>query len=81
MVGQADGPTNPARLPSELITAIPAAASALAEVEGNVQKTGRLAKMPTRATQSEIIFSVGLSPVRSRMLHKTKFNGAGGLRT
>ena len=26
------------------------------EVVGNVQKTGKLAKMPTRVTQSEIIF-------------------------
>jgi len=28
---------------------------------GNVQNTGRFAKMPKPATQSEIIFSVGLS--------------------
>jgi hypothetical protein len=47
-------------LPIELITEIPAAAPERRAV-GNVQNTGKLAKMPKPATQSEIIFSVELS--------------------
>ena len=35
---------------------------------------------PQPATQSEIIFSVGLVQVRFPILHKNKFNGADGLR-
>src|SRR3954452_4197097 len=58
----AKGPANPARLPIELITAIPAAAAAPERnAVGSVQNTGKQAKMPKPARQSDIIFNVGSS--------------------
>ena len=61
------GPPNPARLPMELIIAIPpAAAGPDRNAVGNVQKTGRFAKIPKPAMESEIIFSVGSSSAVDR---------------
>src|ERR1700749_36424 len=56
------GPKKPARLPSELIAAIPPAAAAPdRKAAGNVQITGRHPKIPKPAIDNAIIFSTGLS--------------------
>src|SRR5437762_12786813 len=56
------GPANPARLPIELISAIPPAAAAPdRNAAGNVQKTGRQPKIPKPATDNAAIFIVGSS--------------------
>ncbi len=55
-----DGPTKPARLPIELMMAIPPAAAAPdRKAVGNVQNTGREPKMPNPATLNATIFAVG----------------------
>ena len=56
------GPAKPARLPIELIRAMPPAAAAPErKAAGNVQNTGRQPKMPKPATDSAAIFIVGSS--------------------
>ena len=56
------GPAKPARLPIELISAIPPAADVPdRNAVGSVQKTGMLPKMPKPATEKAIIFMTGSS--------------------
>ena len=55
------GPTNPPRLPSELISAIaPAAAVPLKNVVGSDQKTGIVLKTPIAATDSAMRPGIGV---------------------
>src|SRR5438093_7053520 len=62
MLPMAYGPAKPARLPIELISAIPPAAAAPdRNAAGNVQKTGRQPKIPKPATDNAAIFIVGSS--------------------
>src|SRR5262245_63926942 len=56
------GPAKPARLPIELISAMPPAAAAPErKAAGNVQNTGRQPKIPKPATDNAAIFIVGSS--------------------
>ena len=55
-----DGPAKPARLPIELMMAMPPAAAAPdRKAVGSVQNTGRTPKMPNPATLNATIFAVG----------------------